>query len=172
MSIAVRRDARGVPPLRTGDPDELAFAQGRVTARDRAWQPEVERHRAQGTTAAFLGAAELGRDVFARRVRLSTPLLFAGFPTELWREEVARRLGEEWTEPFATDGPGTAGSDGWVVTGGRTASGTALVAGDPHRFVEAPGVPGPPPGQPTIRPSTTIRRGAARTRTSARGSSP
>ncbi|MFF8376760.1 penicillin acylase family protein [Streptomyces sp. NPDC015661] len=203
MSIEVYRDAWGVPHLRAADPDELAFAQGRVTARDRAWQLEVERHRAQGSSAAFLGAAELGWDAFARRARLadtarrcfdrlretdaptaawvrayvdgvndglaegagrapefartglapgrwepwtplavwlSTHILFAGFPTKLWRDEVARRLGEEWTELFATDGPGTAGSNGWVVAGGRTASGAALVAGDPHRFIEAPGV--------------------------------
>ncbi|MFE6785783.1 penicillin acylase family protein [Streptomyces sp. NPDC057680] len=203
VSIEVYRDAWGVPHLRAADQDELAFAQGRVTACDRAWQLEVERHRAQGTTAAFLGAAELGWDTFARRSRLAdtarrcyerleredpataawvrayvdgvndglaegaarapefaetgltpgrwepwTPLavwltthiLFAGFPTKLWREEVARRLGEEWTELFATDGPGTSGSNGWLVAGGRTASGAALVAGDPHRFIEAPGV--------------------------------
>ncbi|MFE5975075.1 penicillin acylase family protein [Streptomyces sp. NPDC056460] len=203
VSIEVYRDTWGVPHLRAADQDELAFAQGRVTARDRAWQLEVERHRAQGTTAAFLGAAELGWDTFARRSRLAdtarrcferleredpataawvrayvdgvndglaegaarapeftetglapgrwepwTPLavwltthiLFAGFPTKLWREEVARRLGEEWTELFATDGPGTSGSNGWLVAGDRTASGAALVAGDPHRFIEAPGV--------------------------------
>ncbi|MFD3664070.1 penicillin acylase family protein [Streptomyces sp. NPDC058659] len=203
MSIEVYRDAWGVPHLRATDPEELAFAQGRVTARDRAWQLEVERHRAQGTTAAFLGAAELGWDTFARQARLadtarrcfarleasdaptaawvrayvdgvndgladgagrapefaetglvpgrwepwtplavwlSTHILFAGFPTKLWREQVATRLGEEWTELFATDGPGTAGSNGWVVSGERTASGAALVAGDPHRFIEAPGV--------------------------------
>ncbi|MER5710987.1 penicillin acylase family protein [Streptomyces sp. NPDC002122] len=203
MSIEVYRDAWGVPHLRATDPEELAFAQGRVTARDRAWQLEVERHRAQGTTAAFLGAAELGWDAFARRARLadtarrclerldatdaptaawvrayvdgvndglaegarrapefaetglapgrwepwtplavwlSTHILFAGFPTKLWREQVATLLGEEWTELFATDGPGTAGSNGWVVSGERTASGAALVAGDPHRFIEAPGV--------------------------------
>ncbi|MFI9743714.1 penicillin acylase family protein [Streptomyces sp. NPDC052494] len=203
MSIEVYRDAWGVPHLRATDPEELAFAQGRVTARDRAWQLEVERHRAQGTTAAFLGAAELGWDAFARRARLadtarrclerldatdaptaawvrayvdgvndglvegarrapefaetglapgrwepwtplavwlSTHILFAGFPTKLWREQVATRLGEEWTELFATDGPGTAGSNGWLVSGERTASGAALVAGDPHRFIEAPGV--------------------------------
>ncbi|MFJ2782517.1 MULTISPECIES: penicillin acylase family protein [unclassified Streptomyces] len=203
MSIEVYRDAWGVPHLRAADPDELAFAQGRTTAHDRAWQLEVERHRAQGTTAAFLGAAELDWDVFARRTRLadtarrcyerlaredaptaawvrayaagvndglaegarrapefattglapgrwepwtplavwlSTHILFAGLPTKLWREEVARRLGEEWTELFATDGPGTSGSNGWLVTGARTESGAALVAGDPHRFIEAPGV--------------------------------
>ncbi|WP_309051081.1 penicillin acylase family protein, partial [Streptomyces sp.] len=203
MSIEVYRDAWGVPHLRAAGAEELAFAQGRVTAHDRAWQLEVERHRAQGTTAAFLGAAELGWDTFVRRARLadtarrcfarleesdapaaawvrayvdgvndglaggarrapefaatgltpgrwepwtplavwlSTHILFAGFPTKLWREQVARRLGEEWTELFAADGPGTAGSNGWVVAGERTASGAPLVAGDPHRFIEAPGV--------------------------------
>ncbi|WP_137990144.1 penicillin acylase family protein [Streptomyces vilmorinianum] len=200
MSIEVYRDDWGIPHLRAADPAELAFAQGRVTAVDRAWQLEVERHRAQGTTAAFLGADEAGWDTFVRQARLadtarrcfdrldagtagwvrayvdgvnaglpegagrapefartglapgrwepwtplavwlSTHILFAGFPTKLWREEVARRLGEEWTELFATDGPGTAGSNGWVVSGDRTASGAAIVAGDPHRFIEAPGV--------------------------------
>lgn len=200
MSIEVYRDAWGVPHLRADGPRELARAQGLVTARDRAWQLEVERHRAQGTTAVFLGAAETGWDVFARQARLadtarrchdrldaetaawvrayvdgvneglaegarrapefaatglepgrwepwtplavwlSTHILFAGFPTKLWRDQVARRLGEEWTELFATDGPGTAGSNGWVVSGARTASGAAIVAGDPHRFIEAPGV--------------------------------
>ncbi|MFF9145145.1 penicillin acylase family protein [Streptomyces sp. NPDC014861] len=203
MSIEVYRDAYGVPHLRAGDPEELAFAQGRVTARDRAWQLEVERHRARGTSAALLGAAEQGWDVFVRRARLadtarrclarleetdprtadwvraytdgvnaglaegarrapefaatgsaagrweawtplavwlSTHILFAGFPTKLWREQVATGLGEEWTELFAADGPATAGSNGWLVAGERTASGAALVAGDPHRFIEAPGV--------------------------------
>ncbi|MEU9995019.1 penicillin acylase family protein [Streptomyces sp. NPDC050848] len=200
VGIEVYRDDWGIPHLRGTDPDELAFAQGRVTAVDRAWQLEVERHRAQGTTAAFLGAGETAWDVFARQARLAdtarrcfdrldgrtarwvrayvdgvnaglpegaaragqfarvglapgrwepwTPLavwltthiLFAGFPAKLWREEVARRLGEEWTELFATDGPGTSGSNGWLVSGGRTASGSAIIAGDPHRFIEAPGV--------------------------------
>ncbi|MEU6983416.1 penicillin acylase family protein [Streptomyces sp. NPDC046324] len=200
MSIEVYRDDWGVPHLRAADPIALVFAQGRVTAVDRAWQLEVERHRAQGTSAAFLGTGETGWDTFVRQARLadtarrcfdaldpetarwvqayvdgvnaglpegaaraaqfarvglapgrwepwtplavwlSTHILFAGFPTKLWREEVARRLGDEWTELFATDGPGTSGSNGWVVSGARTASGAAIVAGDPHRFIEAPGV--------------------------------
>ncbi|GAA2807675.1 penicillin acylase family protein [Streptomyces showdoensis] len=200
MSIEVYRDPFGIPHLRADGPRELARAQGLVTARDRAWQLEVERHRAQGTTAAFLGAAETGWDAFVRQARLadtarrchdrldpetaawvrayvdgvneglpegarrapefaatglepgrwepwtplavwlSTHILFAGFPTKLWRDQVARRLGEEWTELFATDGPGTAGSNGWVVAGTRTAGGAPIVAGDPHRFIEAPGV--------------------------------
>lgn len=73
-------------------------------------------------------------------VWLSTHILFAGFPTKLWREEVARRLGDDRATVFATDGPGTSGSNGWLLTGTRTTTGAPVVAGDPHRFIEDPGV--------------------------------
>ncbi|MFD7443572.1 penicillin acylase family protein [Streptomyces sp. NPDC059909] len=196
----VYRDAWGIPHLRAGSASELAYAQGHNAAVDRAWQLEVERHRAQGTTAAFLGAEAVAWDRFARQARiddtarrcyealdaetrdwvgayvegvrdglahgaaaapefaraglapgvwnpwtplavwLSTHILFAGFPTKLWREEVARRLGDEAIELFAMDGPGTAGSNGWLVPGDRTGTGAAIIAGDPHRFIEDPGV--------------------------------
>ncbi|MFF9582549.1 GNAT family N-acetyltransferase [Streptomyces achromogenes] len=203
MAIEIHRDAWGVPHLRASDVRELARAQGLVTAHDRAWQLEVERHRAQGTSASFIGADALSWDVFARRARLAdtarrcfaalerrdaetadwirayvagvneglaegarrapefartaltpgrwrpwTPLavwlgthiLFAGFPAKLWREQAIRHLGPEAVGLFATDGTGTAGSNGWLVTGERTATGQALLAGDPHRFIEDPGV--------------------------------
>ncbi len=200
MSIEVHRDAWGIPHLRAGSPDELARAQGRNAALDRAWQIEVERHRSQGTTAAFLGPGAVGWDRLARRARLDdtarrcfegldadtaawvtayvdgvnsglaagarrapefaaaglapgrwrpwTPLgvwlshhiLFAGFPAKLWREEVARVLGPEAIGLFAADGPATSGSNGWLVTGDRTATGAPVIAGDPHRFIEAPGI--------------------------------
>lgn len=200
MSTRIYRDAWGIPHLRADGASELAFAQGRNAALDRAWQIEVERHRSQGTTAAFLGRDAVGWDVFARRARLddtarrcfgsldedtaswitryvdgvnagldegarrapqfaaagvapghwrpwtplgiwlSTHILFAGFPTKLWREEVAHALGDEAIELFATDGNGTSGSNGWLVTGERTAGGAPLIAGDPHRFIEDPGI--------------------------------
>ncbi|MCC5579463.1 penicillin acylase family protein [Microtetraspora sp. AC03309] len=200
MSIQIFRDAWGIPHLRAGDARELAFAQGRAAATDRAWQIEVERHRAAGTSAAFLGGDSVGWDRFARQARIEdtarrcfraldadtaawvesyvdgveagladgarrapefaatglapgrwrpwTPLaiwlshhiLFAGFPAKLWREEVATRLGTHAIEVFATDGPGTSGSNGWLVGGDRTTTGAALVAGDPHRFIEDPGI--------------------------------
>ncbi|MFG2955440.1 penicillin acylase family protein [Streptomyces sp. NPDC048291] len=203
MTIETYRDAWGIPHLRAADALELARAQGRVTARDRAWQLEVERHRAQGTSASFLGAPAVAWDVFARRARLAdtarrcfealerrdpetaewvrayvagvneglpagaartpefartaltpgtwepwhplgiwlaTHILFAGFPAKLWREEAIRHLGEEAIPLFATDGPATAGSNGWLLAGSRTTTGHALLAGDPHRFIEAPGV--------------------------------
>ncbi|MET7882665.1 penicillin acylase family protein [Streptomyces avermitilis] len=203
MTIELYRDAWGIPHLRADSARELARAQGRVTAVDRAWQLEVERHRAQGTSASFLGTEALAWDMFARRSRLEdtarrcfaaleradpetadwvrayvdgvneglaegsrrapefaatalvpgrwepwtalgiwlgTHILFAGFPAKLWREEVVRRLGDEAVGLFATDGPGTAGSNGWLVSGERTVTGQPVIAGDPHRFIEDPGV--------------------------------
>lgn len=201
MSIEIYRDAWGIPHLRASSARELARAQGRVTARDRAWQLEVERHRAQGTSAAFLGAGALSWDTLARRTRLddtarrcfhalerrdpetadwvrayvegvneelpateapefvragivpgrwepwtplgvwlATHILFAGFPAKLWRDEAIRHLGPDAVGLFATDGPGTAGSNGWLVAGSRTVTGHAVLAGDPHRFIEDPGV--------------------------------
>ncbi|MGV9242127.1 penicillin acylase family protein [Streptomyces sp. NPDC003710] len=203
MTIETYRDAWGIPHLRAGDAHALARAQGRVTALDRAWQLEVERHRAQGTSASFLGPTALAWDLLARRTRLddtarrcfatlesrdpesadwvraytdgvneglgegarrtpefattglvpgpwepwhplgiwlATHLLFAGFPAKLWREEAVRHLGEEAVALFATDGPGTSGSNGWLTGGERTTTGRAVIAGDPHRFIEAPGV--------------------------------
>ncbi|CAL9274879.1 Penicillin acylase 2 proenzyme [Streptomyces sp. SudanB5_2050] len=201
MSAETYRDAWGIPHLRAATAGELARAQGRVTARDRAWQLEVERHRAQGTSASFLGPGALSWDRLARRARLAdtarrcfaaledkdpetaawvreytdgvneglaacdapefartglapgrwepwTPLavwlathiLFAGFPAKLWREHITAHLGPDAVALFATDGPGTAGSNGWLVSGERTVTGHAIVAGDPHRFIEDPGV--------------------------------
>ncbi|MFG1649548.1 penicillin acylase family protein [Micromonospora sp. NPDC049275] len=200
MRPGLFRDRWGVPHVRAADPLALAAAQGRVTAYDRAWQIEVERHRSRGTTAAVLGVDALGWDRFARQVRLDdtarrchanlddataewvgayvdgvndglaagaarspefaatglvpgrwepwTPLavwlghhiLFAGFPGKLWREHVAQRLGPAAVEAFATDGPAVAGSNGWLLAAERTGTGGALLAGDPHRFLEDPGV--------------------------------
>ncbi|MEU6757303.1 penicillin acylase family protein [Streptomyces sp. NPDC046685] len=196
----VYRDPWGIPHVRAFDELRLAYAQGRVSAFDRAWQIEVERHRAEGSSASFLGADCVPWDRFARQCRLAdtarrcyealdphtaawvrayvdgvndgltigaarderfarsgltptawepwvplavwiaTHILFAGFATKLWRERVARALGDDAVTLFATDGPGTAGSNGWLVPGDRTTTGAAIIAGDPHRFIEDPGV--------------------------------
>lgn len=203
MTGEIFRDAWGIPHLRADDAMALARVQGRVTALDRAWQLEVERHRSQGTSASFLGAQALPWDRFVRRARLDdtarrclaglerrdpesaewvrayvdgvneglaegarrapefartglapgrwepwTPLgiwlgihiLFAGFPAKLWREQVVRHLGADAVQLFATDGPATSGSNGWLVSGERTVTGLPIIAGDPHRFIEEPGV--------------------------------
>ncbi|WP_442812215.1 penicillin acylase family protein [Streptomyces sp. NBC_01788] len=201
VATEVYRDDWGIPHLRADGVAELARAQGRVTALDRSWQLEVERHRAQGTSASFLGPSALPWDRFARRARLddtarrcfmalercdaetadwvrayvdgvnagltaatapefaragltpgrwepwtplgvwlATHILFAGFPAKLWREQVVTRLDADAVGLFATDGPGTSGSNGWLVAGERTVTGQPVIAGDPHRFIEEPGV--------------------------------
>lgn len=198
MTTTIYRDAFGIPHLRASDELALAHAQGYVTAIDRGWQIEIERHRAQGTSASILGPSGLEWDRFARKtllddtarrcfrrlqphtrawirayvdgvhagleqtqapefaacearpgrwtpwtplsIWLSTHILFAGFPTKLFREEVALRLGEPWIRLFATDGPQGSGSNGWLLPGHRTITGKPILAGDPHRFIEDPGV--------------------------------
>ncbi|MFC0625808.1 GNAT family N-acetyltransferase [Kribbella deserti] len=71
---------------------------------------------------------------------LTTHVLFAGYPTKLWREQVSRQLGPEAADLFAIEGPGTAGSNGWLVDSNRSTTGKPIVAGDPHRLIESPGV--------------------------------
>nr|WP_308380047.1 penicillin acylase family protein [Streptomyces sp. ISL-43] len=90
--------------------------------------------------ARFANAPEPWEPWVPLAIWISTHILFAGFATKLWRERVARALGDEAATLFATDGPGTAGSNGWLVPGDRTATGSAIIAGDPHRFIENPGV--------------------------------
>ncbi|WP_240044527.1 penicillin acylase family protein [Nocardioides albidus] len=65
-------------------------------------------------------------------------LLFSGFPSQLWRRHLAATTGEEWLPLFRVEGlPG--GSNALVVDGSLTASGLPILAGDPHRVIEAPG---------------------------------
>ncbi|MFB6720131.1 penicillin acylase family protein [Kribbella sp. NPDC056345] len=71
---------------------------------------------------------------------LAVHILFAGFPGKLWRTHVAQRLGEEYLQLFTSEGPGASGSNGWLIPGSATVTGQAIIAGDPHRYVEHPGV--------------------------------
>ncbi|GAB3233529.1 penicillin acylase family protein [Glycomyces halotolerans] len=64
----------------------------------------------------------------------------AGFPAKLWRDRVATALGENAVDLFALDGPHRSGSNAWLLAGERTGSGAPILAGDPHRILEAPGI--------------------------------
>ncbi|WP_456787707.1 penicillin acylase family protein [Cellulomonas sp. P5_C5] len=207
--MTVFRDSLGVPHVRASDVLELAREQGRVTARDRGWQIEVDRWRAEGRLAERVGADGLEWDRFARRARLAdtaqkayaaladedrafvdayvdgvneerelvaterrpvpaeraaldarfgsvpdepwpawTPLgimlvnhaLFSMFPRLLWNEHVRLTLGEDAIDLFSSAETASSGSNGWALHGSRTASGRPLLAGDPHRMIEVPGV--------------------------------
>lgn len=71
MPTELFRDDHGIPQLRADDHLALAYAQGRVTAHDRAWQLQTERYRAEGRLAELIGSAGVAWDVLARRARLS-----------------------------------------------------------------------------------------------------
>lgn len=67
----VRRAAYGIPHVLAPTAEDVVYHQGRVTALDRTWQLEHGRWRAEGTTAARLGARGVPWDRFARRVQLA-----------------------------------------------------------------------------------------------------
>ena len=71
MTAELFRDAFGIPHVRGADHLEVAYGQGRVTARDRGWQIEVNRWRAEGRLAEQVGADGVEWDRFARRARLA-----------------------------------------------------------------------------------------------------
>ncbi|MFC8190487.1 penicillin acylase family protein [Cellulomonas sp. NPDC057328] len=218
MGFEVFRDALGVPHVRASDERALAYGQGWVTARDRTWQVQTDRWRAEGRLAEHVGEAGVAWDVVAHRLRLpdtaqrayaalgdddrawvdaytdgvnaglasagppveveeldrllggATPddpwpawaplgvflvnhALFSTFPRVLWHDHVVRAArgsghpGLAAVGPLdlvrlfdpASDGP-TSGSNAWALHGSRTASGAPLLAGDPHRVLELPGV--------------------------------
>ncbi|MFC6149665.1 penicillin acylase family protein [Mumia xiangluensis] len=70
-------------------------------------------------------------------------VLFSDLPTLLWREHVDRALGpvlgDGAADLFQRDVSGS-GSNAWALHGSRTRSGRPLLAGDPHRVIEIPGV--------------------------------
>ncbi|GIG41428.1 penicillin acylase family protein [Cellulomonas phragmiteti] len=70
MGFEVFRDTWGVPHVRASDELALAYGQGWVTARDRTWQVQTDRWRAEGRLAEHLGQAGVAWDVVAHRLRL------------------------------------------------------------------------------------------------------
>ncbi len=66
-------------------------------------------------------------------------LLFASLGGELWDRRARAVLGDE-ASLLSHEGPISSGSNAWAVGGARTASGQPLIAGDPHRVIESPGV--------------------------------
>ena len=67
-------------------------------------------------------------------------ILFSTFPNKLFRAHVARTLGPDAVALFGIEAPVFSGSNAWAAHGSATAGGAPLIAGDPHRLLELPGV--------------------------------
>ncbi|MFC7549143.1 penicillin acylase family protein [Plantactinospora sp. GCM10030261] len=73
-------------------------------------------------------------------VFLAQQVLFTSFPTKLWRAHVARTLGPAAVGLFATEGPASSGSNAWAVPADPATGRGPVIAGDPHRLLELPGI--------------------------------
>lgn len=72
-------------------------------------------------------------------VFLLAHILFGSFANKLWRAHVTATLGPAAVDLFHT-GQSSSGSNAWAVTGEHTRHGKPIIAGDPHRLLELPGV--------------------------------
>lgn len=64
--VDVYRDAWGIPHLRAATMHDLFLAQGFVTAQDRLWQMDADRHQALGRWAEWVGVPGIGKDRLLR----------------------------------------------------------------------------------------------------------
>ncbi|MEU4664760.1 penicillin acylase family protein [Micromonospora chalcea] len=67
-------------------------------------------------------------------------VLFSTFPNKLWHAHVARTLGPDAAGLFAVEGPASSGSNAWALPADPATGRGPLIAGDPHRLLELPGV--------------------------------
>ena len=67
----VYRDGYGIPHVRAQSTNDAFFAQGFVTAQDRLWHMDYDRHRAYGRWAELAGPVGLEQDLVMRRFRLN-----------------------------------------------------------------------------------------------------
>lgn len=67
-------------------------------------------------------------------------ILFGTFPQKLWHAHVAATLGPAARELFAVEGPGGSGSNAWALPADPATGRAPVIAGDPHRLLELPGI--------------------------------
>lgn len=64
--VDVYRDRWGIPHIKSQSENDLFFAQGFVTAQDRLWHMDADRHRALGRWAEFAGSSGVSQDRLLR----------------------------------------------------------------------------------------------------------
>src|SRR6202453_4540050 len=67
--VEILRDKWGTPHIYAKNTDDLFFAQGWITAKDRLFQIDLWRRAGTGKLAEVMGPSALGRDRIARLVR-------------------------------------------------------------------------------------------------------
>lgn len=67
-------------------------------------------------------------------------VLMGSFGHQLWRRRVRATLGEDALDLLSHEGVPLGGSNAWALTGSRTSTGAPMIAADPHRVLEAPGI--------------------------------
>jgi penicillin amidase len=69
-TIAIYRDGYGIPHVKAQTSHDAFFGQGFVTAQDRLWHMDYDRHLAYGRWAEFAGATAVASDTMMRRFRI------------------------------------------------------------------------------------------------------
>jgi penicillin amidase len=69
-TIEIYRDGYGIAHVRAQTTHDAFFGQGFVTAQDRLWHMDYDRHRAYGRWAEFAGAAAVASDTMMRRFQI------------------------------------------------------------------------------------------------------
>ena len=69
-AVEIIRDRFGIPHVKASSSWDAFFAQGFVTAQDRLWHMDLDKHRAYGRWAEFAGPPGLEQDLMMRRFRL------------------------------------------------------------------------------------------------------
>ena len=90
--VQVQYDTYGIPHIYGTNLNDVAFAQGYVTARDRLWHMDYLRRQAYGTLAEILGESKYSSDLYVRlfRFRDWAEDAYAGFQVD--RPDVAEML--------------------------------------------------------------------------------
>lgn len=69
--LDIYRDRYGIPHVTAQSSRDAFFGQGFATAQDRLWHMDVDRHRAAGRWAEFIGSAGLASDIMMRKFRIA-----------------------------------------------------------------------------------------------------
>ncbi|MDA1258677.1 MAG: penicillin acylase family protein, partial [Chloroflexi bacterium] len=68
--VTIHRDEWGIPHIKAESEHDAFFAQGFVTAQDRLWHMDYDRHQALGRWAEWAGPSALKADRLMRRLSL------------------------------------------------------------------------------------------------------